>query len=587
MSSTGAVAPSHVSRLNCDDFIRSTRISTSSQESSASGSPKPAFDILTDGWVSSFDEDGNFLEVSFEASPDNESVLLMGGSASEAELNQHFFPRMSIDTSALSSAMMVAPRISTLKNPISTLKNPISRLTKKLSEEDGSLEREHEPVPVSSGKKRRRNKKLAKRISKIASKVVPKRTSEAPSNLEQAPREANTTLSRRSSSVKKLKKKIMKRISKKGPLLRISKIGRKSSAEGAFPSVPGKDRWEVSSLDCAADSISPRDFDEINELGVTISTDFHGNDEVPANSTDETSETSCGGSEEEAFTPNMAETTTLYHDQRIPSKWGMNDEKKKGLALDLGEPTDESLGLNMNKACKDGEKSTTETSNCMPMQEQLDIFTADETLSCHLEELMNNILKEGESRQRSRSACARTDSTEFADLKISCSNSTGGTACPRGSRDDSMTPISTIMNELISPASTTAPVFTQAQVTTPLKTIVIRKTQDAVSPTKSPKPMGSDTEKRPQSLAGRTPSSTNKNGSASKKQFNYRTNRKPALTPTRLQMDQVPSSPIGDLHKSRRRHLLKKTVKRGIRLHPVASTTVALSAVLLFVRNFV
>ncbi|CAJ1939187.1 unnamed protein product [Cylindrotheca closterium] len=589
--------------LNCDDVVRSRRISASFEEGSASGSP--AFDILRDGWVSSFDEDGNFLEVSFEASPDNESALIIGGSGSEGEMNQHFFPRMSVGTSALSA---MAPRISAMKNPMSTVKNPMSRFTKKLSEEGVSLEKKQEAAPFSSCKKRQRKKKLTKRISKLASKVVPKRTSEAPSNLEVAPsRSTNTAGSRRKRSTKKLKKKIMKRISKNSPLMRMSKIGRKGSAEGAFPSVSKKNNREVSSMKCAADSIRPRGVDEFNEHHeFAANMNSQHNDEVPANSTGETSDASCGDSQEEAFTPNMAETTTLYYDQRIPIKWGMKDtpdddaNEKKCLALDLGEPTDESLNNNNNndkEACKeDCEKSISETFNGMHMQEQLDVFNADETLSCNVEELMNMILQDGESRQRARSACARTNSTEFADLKISCSNSTGGMVCPHGSRDDSMSPTSStvVKKELLIAAATASTASAiEAQVpTTPLKTIVIRKRtipEQEVSPIKSPVTWRLVP---PQSPVGRTPSSNNnkKNGSAGKKQFNYRTNRKTvALTPTRLQMtDQAPSSPIGDLRKPHRRsYSLKKTIKRGIRSHPVASTTVALSAVLLFFRNFV
>lgn len=592
MASTSAVALMRGTHLKENDIVRSTGMSISSHELSSSGSPKPVFDMIRDGWVSSFDEEGNFLEVSFEASPDNKSVLLMGRSGSEAELNQHFFPRMSVGTNALSS--IAPPRISTLKNPISTFKNPISRFTKKVTEETRSLEKQEAAVSVSSGKKRRRNRKLSTSISKMASKAVhSKRTSAAPPNVEQDPRESNKAPSKKTRRAKKLKKKIMQRISKKGPLLRISKIGRKSSAEGAFPSVARKEHWEALSVDSSADSISPRELDEVNELGVASSMDRQRNNEVPANSTDETSDTSCADSTEEIFTPNMAETTVLYHDQRIPVKWGMQDaaggdNQKKSLALDLGEPTDESRN---NKASTDGDKSTSEASKGMHMQEQLDAFNADETLSCDVEDLMNSILEEGESRQRSHSACYRSECAEFADLKISCSHSTGGIAERRGSSAGSMSVASTATNEWLSPTSTTAPVFTLAQVTTPLNTIVIRKTRLDQAPPKSPKPMLSDTKKQPPPRsppARRTPSSANKNGSASRKQFNYRANRAATLSPTRLQMDQAPSSPIGDLvRKPRRRHSLKKAIQRGIRSHPVVSTTVALSAALFFIRNIV
>ncbi|KAL3942528.1 MAG: hypothetical protein SGBAC_003304 [Bacillariaceae sp.] len=454
---------------------------------------------------------------------------------------------------------------------MSTFKNPISRFTKKVTEETRNLEKQEDLVSVSSGKKRRRNKKLSKSISKMASKVVhSKRTSAAPPNVEPDPRESNKAPSKTTRRAKKLKKKIMQRISKKGPLL--SKIGRKSSAEGAFPSMARKEQGEALSVDSSADSISPREFDEVNELGVASSMDRHRNNEVPANSTDETSDTSCADSTEEIFTPNMDETTTLYHDQRIPVRWGMkdaaDDNQKKRLALDLGEPSDESRS---NKASTDGDKATSETSKGMPMQKQLDAFNADESLSCDVEDLLNSILEEGESRQRSHSACYRSECAEFADLK-SCSHSTGGIAERRGSNAGSMSVASTGTNEWISPTSTIAPGFTLAQVPTPLSTIVIRKTRIDQAPPKSPKPTLSDTKKQPPPRsppARRTPSSANKNGSASRKQFNYRVNRTATLSPTRLQMDQAP---IGDLvRKPRRRHSLKKTIKRGIRSHPVVS----------------
>lgn len=554
---------------NRDDFYRPRNVKTSFEETSVYGSPRQSFDIIQDGWVSSFDEDGNFLEVSFEASPDNESVLLMGGSASEAELNQHFFPRMSISTRTISS---IAPRLSTtLKKPVSNLKNPIKRFSsRRLGQECETSDEEQELPPVSSGKKRRRNKKLAKRLSMMASKVVPKRVSQTQSQSEQhETKETNSNLFKGKESAKKLRKKILRRISKKGPLLRKTKIGRTTSAEGAFPTVPRKDCADVSSMACPADEYGQYGFASVDELVVDSGNNDQRVDELPAASTDETSDTSCGNSDEEAFTPNMVEATILYHDQRVSADWG----------------TTRTLSTNQKKSNEHSDtshigRSTSDSFNSMEIQDQLNVFDATSTLSYDSQ-------CKG-SRRRSFSACARLHTTsEFADLKISCSNSTGGVVCPLGSRDDSMTPRSSAeQEELITPMSVATPVPIHTPWSNPIKTISIPNEEDKVyeSPSKSSKHACLDDAERRNTPISRTPPS-DKKGSANKKQFNYRANRKHVMAPTRLDLvDQAPSSPIGDLRKPRRRHSLKRSIKKGMQANPVVATTVALSAVLFFLR---
>ena len=104
------------------------------------------------------------------------------------------------------------------------------------------------------------------------------------------------------------------------------------------------------------------------------------------------------------------------------------------------------------------------------------------------------------------------------------------------------------------------------------------------SPSKSSKHACLDDAERRNTPISRTPPS-DKKGSANKKQFNYRANRKHVMAPTRLDLvDQAPSSPIGDLRKPRRRHSLKRSIKKGMQANPVVATTVALSAVLFFLR---